>query len=79
MQLAGMVREDVDPEWVTATISTLAAGLALTSPHDHLDDVMDGIAMMLDRSVDAQVDDTTAGKIVFSEYATSLASRSGRG
>ena len=29
MQLAGMVREDVDPEWVTAAISAIAAGMAL--------------------------------------------------
>ena len=52
MQLAGMVREDVDPEWVTAAVSTLAAGMALTSPHDDLDDIVDGISLMLDRSVD---------------------------
>ncbi len=79
MQLAGMVREDVDPEWITAAVSTLAAGMALTCPHDDLDDIVDGIVLMLDRSVDAPVEDTTAGKLVFREYATSLASRSGRG
>jgi AcrR family transcriptional regulator len=79
MQLVGMVRDDVDPEWVTATVSTLAAGIALTSPHDDIDDIVDGIVLMLDRSVDAPVDDTTAGKLVFCEYATSLATRSGRG
>ena len=77
MQLAGMVREDVDPEWITAAVSTLAAGMALTSPHDDLDDIVDGISLMLDRSVDVAVEDTTPGKVVFCEYATSLASRTG--
>ncbi len=78
MQLAGMVREDVDPEWITAAVSALAAGMALTSPHDDLDDIVDGISFMLDRSVDVPVDDTNPGKIVFREYASSLASRTGR-
>ena len=78
MQLAGMVREDVDPEWITAAISAIAAGMALTSPHDDLDDIVDGISLMLDRSVDVATEDTTPGKIVFCEYATSLASRTGR-
>ena len=45
MQLAGMVREDVDPEWITAAISAIAAGMALTSPHDDLDDIVDGISL----------------------------------
>ena len=79
MQIAGMVREDVDPEWVTAAIAAVSAGIALTAPHNDLDDIVDGIALMLDRSVDAQVSDTSPGKIVFGEYATSLASRTGRG
>jgi AcrR family transcriptional regulator len=77
MQLAGMVREDVDPEWITAAISAIAAGMALTSPHDDLDDIVDGISLMLVRSVDVPTEDTTPGKIVFCEYATSLASRTG--
>jgi len=78
MQLAGMVREDVDPERITAALSAIAAGMALTSPHDDLDDIVDGISLMLDRSVDVPTEDTTPGKIVFCEYATSLASRTGR-
>ena len=77
MQVAGMVREDVDPEWITAAVSAIAAGMALTSPHDDLDDIVDGISLMLDRSVDVPVDDTNPGKIVFREYASSLASRTG--
>jgi AcrR family transcriptional regulator len=77
MQVVGMVRDDVDPEWIAATVSTLAAGIALTSPHDDLDDVLDGLALLLHRGVDAEVTDTTPGKIVFSEYTTSLASRTG--
>ena len=77
MQLAGMVRDDVDPEWIAATVSTLAAGIALTSPHDDLDDILDGLALLLDRAVDAEVTDTTPGKAAFSEYTTSLASRTG--
>lgn len=79
MQLAGMVREDLDAELVAATVSTLAAGIALTSPHDDLDDILDGVALLLERAADAQVTDTTPGKIVFSEYTTSLATGRARG
>ena len=78
MQLAGMIRDDVEPAWITAAVSAIAAGMALTSPHDDLDDILDGMAMMLGRAVDADVDDTSPGKAVFRDYTWSLASRIGR-
>jgi len=78
MQFAGMVREDVDADQIAATVSTFAAGIALTSPHDDLDEVLDGFALLIDRAVDTPVADTTPGKIVFSEYTTSLAGGTGR-
>lgn len=76
MQLVGMVRPDVDPAQISAVISAVSAGVALTAPHSALDDVSEGLFTLLSRGVDAVVDDTTPGKTVFVDYAMSLTSRS---
>lgn len=73
LQAAGMVRPDVDARMVSSVLSTCSAGLALTAPHDNLDLIIDGLSTLLSRGVDADVDDTSAGKAVFYEWASSLA------
>jgi len=77
LQEAGMVRRDVDASMVSHVLSVCSAGLALTAPHDDLDIIIRGISDLLSRGVDAQVDDTTPGKRVFYDWATSLTLPSG--
>lgn len=76
LQAAGMVRSDVDARMVSSVLSACSAGLALTAPHDDLDLIIDGLSTLLSRGVDADVNDTTPGKAVFFDWATSLAARS---
>ncbi len=76
LQEAGMVRADVDAPMVSSVLSTCSAGLALTAPHDNLDLSIDGLSMLISRGVDADVDDTSPGKAVFFDWATSLVARS---
>ena len=73
MKRAGMVRPEVDAAMVSAVLSTFSAGLALAAPHSDLDLVVNGFCDMLARWVDEDVDETSAGKAAFFEYATSLA------
>ena len=72
LQMVGMVRTDVDAHIVSSVLSSCSAGLALTAPHDDLDSIIDGLSTLLSRGVDADVDDTTPGKAVFYDWATSL-------
>lgn len=73
LQEAGMVRADADARMVSSVLSACSAGLALTAPHDDLDLIIDGLATLISRGVDADVTDTTPGKAVFYNWATSLA------
>lgn len=73
LQEAGMVRPDVDARMVSSVLSACSAGLALTAPHDDLGLIIDGLATLLSRGVDADVVDTSAGKAVFYDWATKLA------
>jgi len=72
LQAVGMVRDDVDARTVSSVLSACSAGLALTAPHDDLDAIIDGLSTLIARGVDADVTDTSAGKAVFFEWATSL-------
>lgn len=72
LQDAGMVRSDVDARTVSSVLSACSAGLALTAPHDDLDLIIEGLSTLLSRGVDADVDDTSAGKAVFYDWATRL-------
>lgn len=72
LQAAGMVRRDIDASMVSSVLSVCSAGLALTAPHDDLDTIIRGISDLLARGVDANVEDTTPGKRVFYDWATSL-------
>ena len=76
LQAAGMVRPDVDARMISSVLSACSAGLALTAPHDDLDLIIDGLSTLISRGVDADVDDTSPGKAVFYEWATSLVARS---
>ena len=79
MQAAGMVRPEVDAENLSAVLSAVSAGAALTAPNSRLDDVSEGLFHLLSTAVDADVDDTAPGKVTFVEYAMSLAAPDGRG
>lgn len=72
LQSAGMVRPDIDAMMLSHVLSVWSAGLAITAPHDDLDIVTRGIAELLARGVDMNVDDTTPGKTIFYDWATSL-------
>lgn len=72
LQRVGMVRPDVDARMVSSVLSVCSAGLAITAPHDDLDITIRGIADLLHRGVDEDVTDTSAGKTVFYDWATSL-------
>ncbi|QOD93150.1 MULTISPECIES: TetR/AcrR family transcriptional regulator [Microcella] len=72
LQNVGMVRPDIDARMVSSVLSVCSAGLAITAPHDDLDTTIRAIADLLHRSVDADVADTSPGKGVFYEWATSL-------
>lgn len=72
MKEAGMVRPEVSSEHVSAVLSAVSAGAALMAPHSDLDRITEGLAFLLERGVDADITDTSAGKAAFIEYATSL-------
>ncbi|QNO38407.1 hypothetical protein H4J02_05185 [Protaetiibacter sp. SSC-01] len=73
LQDAGMVREDADPHAVAAVISVMGSGVAMSAPGQLIDVVADGLKMLLERAVDADVDDTTPGKQIFARYAERVA------
>jgi hypothetical protein len=73
LQDAGMARRDVDPHAITAVISVLGSGVAMSAPGQLIDAVTEGLVTMLERGVDADVADTTPGKLVFARYAEALA------
>jgi AcrR family transcriptional regulator len=79
MKEVGMVRPEVDATRLSAVLSAVSAGAALTAPHSQLDLVNEGLFHLLDCAVDAEVEDTSPGKAAFVEYAMSLATRDGRG
>jgi AcrR family transcriptional regulator len=79
LQRAGMVRLDVDAEAIAAVVSVLGSGIAMSAPGQQLDAVASGLISMLERGVDADVTDTTPGKLVFARYAATLAVRAHRG
>lgn len=72
MKDAGAVRPDSDSAAVSAVISAVSAGTALLAPDQPLSDVVDGLALLLERAVDTEATDTTRGKAEFFAYATSL-------
>lgn len=72
LQDVGMARRDVAPDHVTAVISTLGSGISLAAASQRLDDVHDGLMFMLEHAVDADVADTTPGKLVFQQYIATL-------
>ena len=75
LQAAGMVRTDLDARIISSVLSACSAGMALTAPHDDLDLIIDGLSTLISRGVDADVDDTSPGKAVFFDWATSLVAR----
>jgi AcrR family transcriptional regulator len=72
MQIVGVVRRDVDSHMIAHMITIFSAGLALTAPHGDLDLIIRGVTDIIARAVDAHVEDTSAGKAAFFQWATSL-------
>jgi AcrR family transcriptional regulator len=73
MKQAGMVRHDIDSSSLSALIKAVAAGAALTAPHEELDPLINGLVVVLERAADTDAVDTSPGKAAFIEYATGLA------
>ncbi|MFT4283979.1 MAG: hypothetical protein QM598_04010, partial [Protaetiibacter sp.] len=73
LQDAGTMRADADPREVAAVISVIGSGIAMAAPGQLIDVVADGLRMLLERGVDADVADTTPGKRVLAHYAERVA------
>jgi hypothetical protein len=54
-------------------ISAVSAGMALLAPNQSLNEVVDGLAQLLERAVDTDDLDTARGKAAFIEFAMGLA------
>ncbi|MEO5535757.1 MAG: helix-turn-helix domain-containing protein [Pseudolysinimonas sp.] len=75
MQDVGMVRRDVDPHQLSALLSAVSAGAALTAPNSELDLVSEGLLVLLERGADTDATDTSPGKAAYVEFAMSLVNR----
>lgn len=78
MKEVGMVRHDIDSPSLSALITAVSAGAALTAPHEELDHLIIGLTTVLERSADTDAVDTAPGKAAFIDYATSLANENRR-
>ena len=72
MKDAGMVRHDIDSGSLATLLAAVVAGASLTAPHEELDRIVNGLMVLLERSVDTEVHDTSPGKHAFLQYATGL-------
>lgn len=79
LQRAGMMRDDVDPRTIAALLDAVGAGVAVAATRQQIDDVAAGLATLLERAADADVEDTTPGKLLFAQYAAIVAAESPRG
>ncbi|CAN5421829.1 hypothetical protein BH10ACT6_BH10ACT6_04000 [soil metagenome] len=74
MKDAGMVRHDIDSASLAALLAAVVAGASLTAPHQELDHIVNGLTVMLERSVDTYARDTSRGKHAFMLYVSGLGS-----
>ena len=72
MKDAGMVRHDIDSASLSAVLASVVAGASLTAPHEELDRIINGLTVMLERSVDTDARDTSRGKHAFMRYGAGL-------
>jgi len=72
MKDAGMVRHDIDSASLSALLASVVAGASLTAPHEELDRIVNGLTVMLERSVDTDARETSRGKHAFMRYASGL-------
>ena len=72
MKDVGMVRHDIDSASLSAVLASVVAGTSLTAPHEELDRIVNGLAVILERAADADVLDTTPGKRAFLRYGAGL-------
>lgn len=79
LQNAGMMRPDVDARGIAAVVDTVGAGIAVSATGQRIDEVATGLATLLELGADADVENTTPGKLLFAEYAATVAVGSPRG
>lgn len=72
MKDAGVVRPEVDSAAISAVISAISAGSALTAPYGSIDDITMGMRLLLESAVDTDDPDTSVAKAAFFKYAASL-------
>lgn len=65
MQRGGMLQPDVDVDELTAFLSAYMVGSAMTAQAVDIDASVPAVVRMLERAVDADVDDTEPGKRAF--------------
>lgn len=68
LQAAGMARQDVDADAITVLLNAVGAGAALMASEQQLDSISDALIMLFERSLDAPVTDTTAGKLIAQSF-----------
>ncbi|MCI2264575.1 TetR/AcrR family transcriptional regulator [Sediminivirga luteola] len=68
----GMIRADIEPGTLARLLAVWSVGLAASAPHDDIDALVVGIGDLIARAVDADVTDTTPGKVAFAEFAHRL-------
>jgi AcrR family transcriptional regulator len=71
LYVAGMLRPEVDTKIVSQAIGVISGGLAITSPHENLDELVSSV-MMWSTQLDADVEDTSPGKEVFHRWVARL-------
>lgn len=69
---AGMIRADVDPATLARLLAVWSIGIATSAPHDDLDDLIICIGQLIERAIDADVTDSSPGKLAFTELARVL-------
>ncbi|MFK5689870.1 TetR/AcrR family transcriptional regulator [Ornithinimicrobium sp. LYQ92] len=74
----GMIRGDVDPATLHRILSLWSIGLAVSAPHDDVDELIVGMGDLVARSLDSDVADTTPGKIAFSTFAQRIIDQADR-
>ncbi len=72
MKKAGVVRPEVDSAAISAVISAISAGSALTAPYGSIDDITTGMRLLLESAVDTDDPDTSVAKAAFFKYAATL-------
>lgn len=72
LQAAGMARQDVDADAVTALLNAVGAGAALMASDQQLDGISAALIMLFERSIDTDATDTRPGKRIAQDLAGAI-------